>query len=85
MKGLLRKSVEFWHSAHTNDKKVTYDTFCGKLHTYIMRTLVNGEDVVVVTKDTHINPMDVYTLENQPEDLTDKEQKLDIMKDTQKE
>ena len=57
------------------DKKVTYDTFYNIIHTYIMKTLVNGEDVVCVTTDTHINPMDIYTSENQPGDLTDDEKK----------
>ena len=41
--------------------------------------------MVVVTKDTNVNLMDVYILENQPEDLVDKEQKSDITKYIKKE
>ena len=41
------------------NKKFTYDTFCNKLRNYIMKTLVNGEDVVVVPKDMNLNHMDV--------------------------
>ena len=50
-----------------------------------MKILINGEDVVVVTKDTNVNPMDVYILENQPEELAGKEQKSGITKNIKKE
>ena len=50
-----------------------------------MKILVNVEDVICVMKDTNINLMDIYSSENQPEDLTENENKSDIMKGIKKE
>ena len=66
-------------------KKVKYYTFCDRLHMYVIKTLVSGEDVVYVTKYTNINPVDIYTSENQSEDITYNEKRWGIMNDIKKE
>ena len=67
------------------DKKVTFEIFCEKLDTYIMRELKNGEAVVVVTRDKKTVPLVVFNKENIPDELTGKDQKLDVVKDIKKE
>ena len=50
-----------------------------------MVTLQNRGDVIIVTKDIGVDQMNTYVLNNGPEELTEKEQTLDINIDIKKE
>ena len=67
------------------DKKVTFEAFCEKLDTYIMRGVKNGEDVVLVTRGKNIDPLVVFNNENILDKLTTEEQRSDVAKYIKKE
>ena len=59
-------------------KKVNYDKFCEKIHTYIMNELKNGDTIVEITKNHSLDVIGDFENNNKPVELTDAEKKSTV-------
>ena len=62
-------------------KKVSFDILCERLGTYIVKLYSNKQNVIVITKDLHIDPFVIFEAKNKPENLTEEGEKIDVDKD----
>ena len=65
--------------------KTSYDKFCEKLETYLMKQLKGGEHVIEILKDLNIDILSTYKIINKPADLTAEEKKSDVEVEIKKE
>ena len=47
-------------------KKVNSDIFCERSGTCIMKSYNNGEDVIIIAKDLHTDPVTIFEAKNKP-------------------
>ena len=55
-------------------KKVNYDKFCEKLHTYIVNNFKNGDAIVEVTRNPSATIIEDFIARDKPIELSDEEQ-----------
>ena len=54
---------------------------CERLGTYIIKLYSNEENVIMITKDLHIDPFAIFEAKNKPKNLTEEGKKSDVDKD----
>ena len=67
------------------NKKVNYDQFCEKLHTYIVNNLKNGDAIVGVTTNPSATIIEDFIANHKPKELSDEEKESDIKVEIKKE
>ena len=66
-------------------KKVNYDKFCKKLHTYIANNFKNGDAIVEVTRNPSATIIEDFIARDKPIELLDEEQQSNVKVEIKKE